>query len=36
MNYRKIKQAVKMLSSECNLGKKEVKTNKDVCTLWDW
>ena len=36
MNYSKIKQAVKMLSSEWNLGKNEAKTDKDVCTLWDW
>ena len=36
MNYSKIKQAVKMLSSEWNLGKTEAKTDKDVCTLWDW
>lgn len=36
MNYSEIKQAVKMLSIEWNLGKKKAKIDKDVCTLWDW
>lgn len=36
MNYSEMKQAVKMLSVEWNLGKKEAKIDKDVCTLWDW
>ncbi len=33
MNYSEIKQTVKMLSSEWNLGKKEAKADNDVCTL---
>lgn len=33
MNYSEIKQAVKMLSSEWNLGKKKAKADNDVCTL---
>lgn len=36
MNYSEIKQAVKMLNVEWNLGKNEAKIDKDVCTLWDW
>lgn len=33
MNYSEIKQAIKMLSSEWNLGKKKAKADNDVCTL---
>ncbi len=33
MNYSEIKQAVKMLSSEWNLGKKEAKADNDICAL---
>lgn len=30
MNYSEIKQAVKMLSVECNLGKNEAKADNDI------
>lgn len=31
MNYNEMKQAVKLLSKEWNLGKKEAKANNDIC-----
>ena len=31
MNYNEMKQAVKLLSTEWNLGKKEAKTDNDIC-----
>ena len=33
MNYNEMKQAVKLLSAEWNLGKKEAETNSDIC-VW--
>lgn len=33
MNYSEIKQAVKMLNVEWNLGKNEAKSDNDACTL---
>ena len=33
MNYNEMKQAVKLLSKEWNLGKKEAEANNDIC---DW
>ena len=32
MNYNEMKQAVKLLSNEWNLGKKEAETDSDICT----
>lgn len=31
MNYNEMKQAVKLLSKEWNLGKKEAEANNDIC-----
>ena len=31
MNYNEMKQAVKLLSNEWNLGKKEAEANNDIC-----
>lgn len=32
MNYNEMKQAVKLLSKEWNLGKKEAEADNDICT----
>ena len=31
MNYNEMKQAVKLLSNEWNLGKKEAQADTDIC-----
>ena len=31
MNYKEMKEAVKLLSKEWNLGKKEAKAENDIC-----
>ena len=31
MNYKEMKQAVKLLSKEWNLGKKEAEADNDIC-----